>query len=386
MIFSKRPLGVTILALLAFGGAIVGVYSLIALLSSDMALYMTSYQMRSIGITDIIMTIVALSVAYGFFKGLWWSWFLGLITLVIVTISHVYVYLSSFWALSSYPSPGEIGMLSYIIVMYLFPVVNIAILGLISIYLTRHHVKTYFGFGQPGDITTAVKENKRKIVSTVAVLVIIAGICIWGFTPSGDINIINVTQTPENPEPGDTITVIAEIAGGSPFLGVRASLHCSGRRAGTLTSVDKNKYSFTFAYPFQDDTEKWCMIRAGDKMSEVYIIQVGHVERSNITSLAITGVIQTPEQPATATSSVDISAKVTSNVSISEVTLEDMRFYEHGSGGGYGPMRSHGNDTYEDCICTEFYESGTQVFYRISAKDESGNTAVTPVYSFTLSP
>jgi len=386
MISSKRPLGVTILALLAFGGAIAGVYSLIALLSSDMALYMTTYQMRIIGITDIIIAIIALSVAYGFFKRLRWSWFLGLITLIIVTILHVYEYLSSFWALSSYPSPGEIGMLSYIIVMYLFPFVNLVILGLISIYLTKPHVKTYFGFGQPGDITSAVKENKRKIVSTVAVLVIIAGICIWGFTPSGDINIMNVTQTPENPEPGDTITVIAEIAGGSPFLGVSASLYCSGRRAGTVTSVDKNKYSFTFAYPFEDGTEKWYMISAGDKISEVYIIQVGHVERSNITSLAITDVIQTPEQPATATSSVDISAKVTSNVSISEVTLEHMRFYEHGRGGGYGPMRSHGNDTYEDSICTEYYESGTQVFYRISAKDESGNTAVTPVYSFTLFP
>ena len=384
MISSKRPLGVTILALLSFGGAIACVSSLIALLSSDMALYMTTYQMRIIGITDIIMTIVALSVAYGFFKRLRWSWFLCLITLVIVTILHVQVYLRSFWALSSYPSPGEIGM-PYIIVMYIVPVVNIAILGLISIYLTRPHVKTYFGFGQPGDITSAVKENKREIVSTVAVLVIIAGLCIWGFTPSSDINIINVTQTPENPEPGDTVTVIAEIAGGSPFLGVSASLYCSGRRAGTVTSVDKNKYSFTFAYPFEGGTEKWYMIRAGDKISEVYIIQVGHVERSNKTSLAITDVIQTPEQPTPATSSVLISAKVTSNVSISEVTLEHMRFYERGRGGGYGPMRSHGNDTYEYRICTE-YKSGTQVFYRISAKDESGNTAVTPVYSFTLSP
>ncbi|KAF5428130.1 hypothetical protein C5S39_12125 [Candidatus Methanophagaceae archaeon] len=276
--------------------------------------------------------------------------------------------------------------MSYIIVAYIVPVVILAIFGLISIYLTRPHVKTYFGFGQPGDISAAVKENKRKIVSTVAVLVIIAGICILGFTPSGDINIINVTQTPENPEPGDTITVIAEISGGSPFLGVSASLHCSGWMVGTVTSVDKNKYSFTFAYPFEDGTEMWYMIRAGDKISDVYIIQVGHMERSNITSLAIIDVIQTPEQPATATSSVDISAKVTSNVTISEVTLEDMRFHEHGSGGGGGSMRSDGNATYVDSICTEFYESGTQVFYRISAKDESGNTAVTQVYSFTLSP
>nr|QNO56570.1 hypothetical protein DBGJEDGB_00002 [Methanosarcinales archaeon ANME-1 ERB7] len=117
----------------------------------------------------------------------------------------------------------------------------------------------------PISISNVMISSKRPlgvtiIVSTVAVLVIIAGICIWGFTPSGDINIINVTQTPENPEPGDTITVIAEISGGSPFLGVSASLYCSGRRGGTVTSVDKNKYSFTFAYPFEDGTEKWYII------------------------------------------------------------------------------------------------------------------------------
>jgi hypothetical protein len=153
---------------------------------------------------------------------------------------------------------------------------------------------------------------------------------------------------------------------------------------GTATSIDNNKYSFTFPHPFEDGTEKWYIIRAGDKISEVYFLQVGHVERSNITSLAITDVIQTPEKPTTATSSVEISAKVTSNVTISEVTLEHMRFYEHGHGGGYGSMQSHGNDTYEDGICSEYYESGTQVFYRITAKDESGNTAVTPVYTFTL--
>ncbi|MCD4767138.1 MAG: hypothetical protein K8R34_13435 [Methanosarcinales archaeon] len=327
------------------------------------------------------MAILLLSLAYGFLKGLRWSWFLGMIMLVIGIILQVRGMLIFFGTLSSYPSPGEIFM-PYIIVAYIIPLV---IYGLIIFYLTRPHVKTYFGIGQPGDITSIVKESKRTIVFIVAVLVIIAGICIWGFTPSGDINIISVSQTPENPQPGDTITVIAEISGGSPFLGVSASLHSSGRMDGTVTSIDNNKYSFTFSYPFEDGTEKWYVIRAGDKISEVYILQVGHVERSNITSLAITDVIQTPEKPTTATSSVEISAKVTSNVTISEVTLEHMRFSKHGgSGGGYGTMQPHGNDTYEDSIHSQYYESGTQIFYRITAKDESGNTAVTPVYTFTL--
>lgn len=207
MIISKRPLGVTILAILAFIGAIAGVCSLIALLSSDMYLHMTSYFLRIIWIRSIIMAILLLSLAYGFLKGLRWSWFLGMIMLVIGIILQVRGMLIFFGTLSSYPSPGEIFM-PYIIVAYIIPLV---IYGLILFYLTKPHVKTYFGIGQPGDITSIVKDSKRTIVFIVAVLVIIAGICIWGFTPSGDINIISVLQTPENPQPGDTITVIAGV-------------------------------------------------------------------------------------------------------------------------------------------------------------------------------
>ena len=256
MIISKRPLGVTILAILAFIGAIAGVCSLIALLSSDIYLYMTSYFLRNMWIRAIIMIILLLSLAYGFLKGLWWSWFLGMIMLVIGIIWQVRVTLIFFGTLSLYQIQSEISM-PYIIAMSIIPLVILGLILFYLIYLTRPHVKTYFGIGQPGDITSTVKESKRTIVFIVAVLVIIVGICIWGFTPSGDINIISVSQTPENPQPGDTITVIAEISGGSPFLGVSASLHYSGRMEGTVTSIDNNKYSFTFPYPFEDGTEKW---------------------------------------------------------------------------------------------------------------------------------
>ena len=296
MKISKRPFGVTILAILAFILAIAGVAYLIAVVSSGTFHYLTAYFMRIIWIRSIIMAILLLSLAYGFLKGLRWSWFLGMIMLVIGIILQVCGTLIFFGTLPSYPSPSEIFM-PYIIVTYIVvPLVILVIYGLILFYLTRPHVKKYFGIGQPGDITSIVKGSKRTIVFIVAVLVIIAGICIWGFTPSGDINIISVSQTPENPQLGDTITVIAEISGGSPFLGVSASLHCSGRMEETVNSIDNNKYSFTFPHPFEDGTDKWYVISAGDKISEAYILQVGHVQRSNITSLAITDVIQMLEK------------------------------------------------------------------------------------------
>ncbi len=205
MIISKRPLGVTILAIFAFIGAIAGVCSLIALLSSDIYLYMTSYFLRIVWIKTIITIILLLSIAYGFLKGLRWSWFLGVIVLVIGIIWQVRGMLIFFGTLSLYQIQSKISM-PHLIAMSIIPLV---ILGIILFYLTRPHVKTYFGIGQPGDITSTVKESKRTIVSIVAVLVIIVGICIWGFTPSGNINIISVSQTPENPQPGDMITVIA---------------------------------------------------------------------------------------------------------------------------------------------------------------------------------
>jgi hypothetical protein len=379
MVFSKRPTGVTILAILACIVAIAEIANLIGYISIGLSFFMTPYAMRLMWINVIIMAILRIAIAYGFLKGLLWSWFLGVILLVLAIILQVRGMLTFFGTMLSYP--GGIGM-PYFIVVYIIPFVTLVIYGLILFYLTRPHVKTYFGIGQPGDLTSIVKESKRALVFIAPVLVIITGICTWGFMPSGDINIISVSQTPENSQPGDTITVIAEISGGSPFLGVSANLHYSGRLEETVTSKDDNKYSFTFTYPFEDRTEKWYVISAGDKVSEVF--EIGRVERKNMTSLTITDVIQTPEKPTTATSSVDITAKIISNAAISKVTFEDMRFNERGGGSGEGSMRSRGNDTYEYIIFSEHYEAGTHVFYRIKAVDESGNTAVTPVYGFTL--
>ena len=97
MVISKRPLGVTILAILAFIGAIAGFCSLISLRSGDIYLYMTPYFMRIIWIKSIISIILLLSLAYGFLKGLRWSWFLGVIVLVIGIIWQVRATLISLW-------------------------------------------------------------------------------------------------------------------------------------------------------------------------------------------------------------------------------------------------------------------------------------------------
>jgi len=87
--------------------------------------------------------------------------------------------------------------------------------------------------------------------------------------------------------------------------------------------------------------------------------------------------------------SVKVSAKITSNVNITRMGLEYMKFYPHGSGGGSGGTSGSKNDTFEGEINLEGFdgeghEKGTRVFFRVIAQDETGNTAVSQTHSFTI--
>ena len=83
-------------------------------------------------------------------------------------------------------------------------------------------------------------------------------------------------------------------------------------------------------------------------------------------------------------------ADVTSNVSISSVELVSIWFTST-SGGSIGDkmMKKNGN-TYEYLFLINkpginSIPKGAMVFYKVVAQDESGNTAVSPILSFTIS-
>jgi hypothetical protein len=139
------------------------------------------------------------------------------------------------------------------------------------------------------------------------------------------------------------------------------------------------------------------MIEAGNEISDSYTIQVGHVERSNISTLSITNVTKNPENPTTEIKTAKITADITSNVSIKYVKILYYIFTPSQGikvaniGGSY----SDDNNSYtfkipvsqsimissiEDIYSTK----GTKVFYKIVAKDILDNTAVTLVYSFII--
>lgn len=133
----ERPTGVTILAILEI---IVGIVSLISGLAITILFATVGGMMGRIpeaaplaalfgafgaviGGLLILVSIVCFIIAYGFWKGKGWAWVLGLIFAIIGIISGLI------------SLPGGI--------------ISIIINGLIIYYLTRPHVKEFFGRAAP---------------------------------------------------------------------------------------------------------------------------------------------------------------------------------------------------------------------------------------------
>lgn len=206
--------------------------------------------------------------------------------------------------------------------------------------------------------------------------------------------IISVTQDPENPKTGDEIiiTAIVENCTGCGFS--YESYFAGGSSLRTdMEKVGDGRYEIKIG-PFDNGTEIWYIIDTvgyddSIVVSDSFIIQIGEIERSNITSLNISNIHRSPQSPTTKDTIITVSADVTSNVTRSYVWFGYMYFFldgdESGSSGGGGCMGYKSGDTYEDDIHLWDGNKGTRVFYKIAAQDESGNTAVSPTFSFVIS-
>ena len=103
------------------------------------------------------------------------------------------------------------------------------------------------------DKMRAKKDSKRILVIVISIVIVISLIIAAGFIPFQEVKVLSITQTPENPEPFEEITVTAEITGGSLFLGpmprisynsIRKNGGGSGRMS--MNSIGNNKYSWTY--------------------------------------------------------------------------------------------------------------------------------------------
>jgi hypothetical protein len=150
---TKRPIGVTILAVLAIIGAVMvivdfGFMAGVSFVGSSSASSISPFLVLYLLL--IIALVVALFlIAFGFWRGLRWSWYAAIILLIIGMIVLIYSVLSTFSMLSTISSLGGsdiffvFTMVRSIITVILSGVVS----GLLIFYLTRPTVKTYFHLG-----------------------------------------------------------------------------------------------------------------------------------------------------------------------------------------------------------------------------------------------
>lgn len=381
--YKKRPLGISILAFLMIVYGIFGIFSLIFIITSSIFVE-TSISLLYAVLTIILgaVTIFYLAIGYSFLKGLKWSWFLAVIITIISIVSSI----------TKIVTFQEIVQGTTYIIIYV----------LLLVYLTRPHVKNYFGISNSGDIISSVKKSKKMMVLLVVTLVVIALVPILSFIQTSESMTVNVSHAPENPQPGDEITFIAEVSGGPPFIKTGALCKYSTLKSkfgggGTMDLTDINKYSYSAKnHPVEDGTEIWYMILAGNQIYDGDIIQVGNVERSNTTSINIGDVEQFPESPSN-TNSVQINANITSNVNISGAWITCFIFYPIDSiylgRSSYGKsMTLINTNTYSYTLFLNPHEpmenekcpSGTKIFYRIKTEDESGNTDLSKIYNFIM--
>ena len=253
---------------------------------------------------------------------------------------------------------------------------------------------------KPGKSNSNANKNKKIIIVLIALFIIIAFFLIWTYTSSDEIKILNIYHLPENPKPGENITIIAEITGGSSLFGI--SPECgynyffnegaSGQ--GSMISIGDNLYSFTHQASYNESTNNWYTIRVDRSITEMYSIQIGN-EKSNISTLTISNVTHYPKIPSTDTYSVQVSADIQSNVSITEVCLKYRVIFPKSPVGVSGESCESNGEPYIDSIplfwegypygSNSYYPKGSKVYYAIGAKDRLGNKAVSAIYSFTIS-
>ncbi|MDE1854315.1 MAG: hypothetical protein KGI38_11300 [Thaumarchaeota archaeon] len=139
----NRPGGVTVLAILEFLGGILdlggGAYYL-----NYVGSLVSAYGLSATNVTDyyafyaieLVFGLIALAVGYAFWTGKAWGWRLGIFASIASVIYSLGfgAYFVSVYGDYTELSGGAIGLIVSLIVIY---------------YLTRPHVKAYFGTGQP---------------------------------------------------------------------------------------------------------------------------------------------------------------------------------------------------------------------------------------------
>lgn len=236
------------------------------------------------------------------------------------------------------------------------------------------------------------------IIAAVAGLSLISGGEEIG---SSETKIVSVSNSPEDPQPGENITISCEIQ--NQPADVLPSFICHSyfraprvSTSGTFLKSD-GAYSSTIN-PFTKAREEISYFvitwdkRGNSILSDEHIIQVGDVKRDNSTSLRITGVDHGPLPAPNSSTELKVSAKVEDNVPIASVWLISALYGRESTKFGkteftytnMTEMTKTPDNNYEGEVTPpvpeEKWPTGTKIMYKIVGKDYAKNTAVTEWY------
>ena len=371
---NEKQNAIGIIGILMMIGGIISLVVFPIFMSSSIILSMMLY----------LMILLYISTGYGLLKRIKIAWYISL-----------FLYLITFFGLIT-NSKFNLNNLFSIIYSGIFYFV-------IIYYLLKPNTRKYFDIHPRKDfiyflrskqkIPTFFKTRKKKKITILTILVLHFIFLIFGFTPTGETTITDISYIPIEPHPEDTITFYANVTGGSLFEGVKINfryIYLDDGRGGGKGKIVLNFFNnkISTLSPSYKDTDLWFMIQENNEIIKDEVIQICQVKRDNSTSLTIDGVTQFEEPLSINTEYITINASVISNVTISKVNFACIIFYNdswHHTDRIFNEMDLIDKNVYYytySLIDNHKYHyqtltNGTMIFYRIFAEDELGNVAIT---------
>ncbi len=257
----------------------------------------------------------------------------------------------------------------------------------------------------PGSPAEAARRRRRRLILlTLVIVAIVAGgvIAYILAQPGPPVKILSVSVSPDPAVPDQPLTVTAQVQGGSflaplsVMMTANAFFGYQGGGGGTLFSRGGGTYSGNLG-PFPSGTAVWIVVTATaggvTRQSGSLTVDVGTVPQGGASGLRLNAVVLNPPQPTPLDMPV-LTANITSAANITDVTLCLVWFAsgQYSGGSGTTGMWTTPSGNYTS---TPIYgwgggpgmggtAVGTVWLYRIGAQDSTGNTVLSPVYSFTI--
>ena len=209
------------------------------------------------------------------------------------------------------------------------------------------------------------------------------------FPPPPPLAIQSVTISPDPPAPDAPVIVTVQLSHGgtSVAVGLGYVAGFGSRSSGGLGLTPAAARTFRGSIgPFQSGTEVWYVVIAtapGEDpvQSDYSVFRVGPVLRGGPSSLAIANVTRSPIQPSPF-DSVTVRAEVRSNWTLTAVDLQSLEIGPGFAFGMFSLMDPDGGN-YTRLL---YPTPETRVAYRVIAQDETGNTAISAVFTYVVPP